>query len=122
MARILLVNNDAELRFFHRVLLETDGYEILEAMNAAAARKLLAYESVDAIVWDMQLKSNESWRHTQEIHSQYPHLPIVVNAGKHELRDFRDALGAVAVVPRGFGFPEVESMLSRIVSPAREQR
>jgi hypothetical protein len=70
----------------------------------------------------MQLKSNESRRLMQEIRSQCPHVPIVVNAGKHEVRDFREALDAVAVVPRAFGFPQVESTLSRIVSPAGEQR
>ncbi len=70
----------------------------------------------------MQLKSNESWQLMQEIRSQYPHLPIVVNAGEHELCDFRDAVGAVAVVTRALGFPQVESTLSRICSRAGEER
>ena len=122
IARILMINDNMELRLFHRVLLETDGYEILEAISADAARRVLARERVDAIVWDMQMQGNDGRSFLLEIRLRYPQLPIVVNAGKDELHDFRDALGKVAVVPRAFGFPEVESTLSRLVSSAGEQQ
>ena len=53
--RILLVDDDANLRSTLRICLETVGYECIEAQDGYDARVWLEHESPDVVVTDHQM-------------------------------------------------------------------
>ncbi|MDO4531829.1 MAG: response regulator transcription factor [Bacillota bacterium] len=59
MERILLVEDDKNLSFITKRLLESRGYEVSAALTLAEARELLKKKSFDLILLDMMLPDGE---------------------------------------------------------------
>ncbi len=122
MARILIVDENDEVRLFHRVLLEEwEGYEIVDVGTGAAAIEALAHEDVDAVVLDLRLPDIDGVQLLKAIRSLQPDLPVIINTGYNQLRDYFNSLGVKAFVPKTNGFPELESALAGVIS-AKTQR
>jgi DNA-binding response OmpR family regulator len=102
MARILIVEDDADLRLLYRIMLEQKGYEVLDAGTGKQALKVLAFEQIDAVVLDLGLPDNSGLQLIDEIRSQQSQMPII-NTGYDFLgEDFRD-WGADEVVSKSSG-------------------
>ncbi len=55
MARILLIDDEENLRNVVRLILEDDGYEVLEAGNGRAGLELYRQHHVDLIITDLAM-------------------------------------------------------------------
>ncbi len=68
MAKVLIIDDEAEIRLFHSILLEElDGYEVIDVGSGAAAREVLAREALDAVVVDFQVPDIDGPQFTNEI-------------------------------------------------------
>jgi DNA-binding NtrC family response regulator len=54
-SRILIVEDEANVRLNYRITLETEGYEVVEAATAASALLLLIEQSFAVAILDMRL-------------------------------------------------------------------
>jgi DNA-binding response OmpR family regulator len=54
-AKILIVDDEMNVRLNYRIALETEGYEIFEAASAASALEKLARQSFDLAILDMRM-------------------------------------------------------------------
>lgn len=52
VAQILVVDDETQIRALLCDLLESHGFEVLEAANGAQMREHLAQASVDLLIWD----------------------------------------------------------------------
>ena len=117
MAKVLIIDNEVEVRHFHRVLLEElDGYEIIDVGSGAAARKVLAREAVDAVVLDFQVPDIDGPQFTTEIRAHYPALPIIIDTGNDRFDDCFKNLNANAIVFKSSGFPDLENTLAYLTA------
>ena len=99
MARILLVEDDDNLRLLYRLRLEQVGYEIVAAVTGAQALNAIAREKFDAVVLDLGLPDYSGLQVLEVIASRQPHLPVIIHTG-YELwgDDFRSWAASAYVV------------------------
>jgi CheY-like chemotaxis protein len=53
--KILVVEDESNMRFLLRMILESDGYEVVEAKHGAAALECVKEESPDLVVTDLMM-------------------------------------------------------------------
>lgn len=115
MTRLLLIDRHADLRLFHRVLFEVEGYNVIDVGTADAARTVLAHGQPDAIVLDPQLTNENGLLFLREIKLANPEVPIIINTATDFLRHYCLDLGTAAFVLKSQGFPTLQRVVSNIL-------
>ncbi len=91
MVTVLLVDDDADTRANMRVLVEMDGFDVIEAATAAETRKRLL-EQPDVVVLDRKLPDGIADRLLLEFGELAPHCEFIVVTG---YADFDSAVTAM---------------------------
>lgn len=81
MKRILLIDDDSEVRRFLRVSLERAGYHVLEADNGKAGIELFRRAPVDLVVSDIFMPEKEGIETIRELRGEFPELKILAVSG-----------------------------------------
>ena len=122
MTRVLIVEDEAELRRLYRIVLERKGYEIAEAGSGRDAMKILAYERIDAVVLDLGLPDISGLQLIDEIRSQQRHIPIIINTAYDILGEDFHEWGADAFVSKSFGPAALIRAMEEIVPAELEMQ
>jgi len=86
--RILLVDDEANIRKMVSALLESEGFETLEAPNGQAALALVAVDAPDAVLLDLMMPPGPDGLATlEQLKKKAPHVPVVMMSGKANLAD-----------------------------------
>ena len=88
--RILIVDDDADLRRYFRMALQLAGFEIQEASDALVALNLIQQDPPDLVVLDLNLPTISGRAVHEELTATTAtrHIPIVVVTGSTEVHDF----------------------------------
>ncbi|HXA17841.1 MAG TPA: sigma-54 dependent transcriptional regulator [Thermoanaerobaculia bacterium] len=78
---VLLVDDEASIRFAVRDYLETQGWTVEEAVDCRSARSALRTAHTDVIVLDYRLPDGDTLTLLSEIKAIHPTLPVVVLTG-----------------------------------------
>ncbi|HEX7677112.1 MAG TPA: sigma-54 dependent transcriptional regulator [Thermoanaerobaculia bacterium] len=78
---VLLVDDEASIRFAVRDFLETQGWTVEEAVDCRSTRSALRTAHPDAIVLDYRLPDGDTLTLLSEIKAIHPTLPVVVLTG-----------------------------------------
>jgi DNA-binding response OmpR family regulator len=113
MARILLVEDDENLRYGLRFNLVRDGYEVIEASTAEDAKVLIESTSIDLGIFDVMLPGMsglELLEHARKIHRPFP---IMMLTARSDESDAVTALrlGADDYVRKPFGVAELTARI-----------
>jgi two-component system, OmpR family, response regulator len=77
--RLLLVDDNPDMRFLIARILKREGYEIIEAENGAFASEILQTDiAFNAILSDTQMPLMDGFRLLQECKALYPHIPFIL--------------------------------------------
>ncbi|MDQ7032773.1 MAG: sigma-54 dependent transcriptional regulator [Desulfonauticus sp.] len=79
MSRILIVDDEQDIRFSLKGILEDEGYEVLEA--ASGEEGLQLFTQVDLVFLDIWLPQKDGLEVLQEMRKQKPELPVVMISG-----------------------------------------
>ena len=116
MAAVLIVDDEALIRWFVAESLETSGHQILEA---GSAREALAYfESgsapVAVVVLDLKLPDSNDLGLLHRIQQVSPNSRIILMTahGTPDLLDQALREGAFAVLPKPFEITQVQSLVA----------
>jgi len=86
--RILLVDDEANIRKMVGALLESEGFETLEAPNGQAALERIADDPPDAVLLDLMMPPGPDGLATlEQLKKRAPHVPVVMMSGKANLAD-----------------------------------
>ena len=117
-ARILVVEDDENIRELVDVILSGAGYEVVTASDGAAALQVVGTARPDLVLLDMRMPIMDGWEFARQYRARpEPHAPIVV------LTAARDAAQRAAEIHAdGFlGKPfDVESLLSLVSQHAHQ--
>ena len=75
---VLLVDDEPDIRFTARFMLEPEGYALLEAPTGEAALELLAETTPDAILLDIRLPGIQGWEVLDHVRKSQPGIPVVM--------------------------------------------
>jgi len=84
----LLVDDEANIRKMVSALLESEGFETLEAPNGHAALERIADDTPDAVLLDLMMPPGPDGLATlEQLKKRAPHVPVVMMSGKANLAD-----------------------------------
>jgi two-component system, OmpR family, KDP operon response regulator KdpE len=108
MAKVLVIDDEAQIRRFLRAGYELHGYTVMEAENAATGLKAATMGAVDLIVLDLNLPDLEGSEVLERIRS-WSNIPVIVlsiqSNEQEKVRLLR--LGADDYVVKPFGIAEL---------------
>ena len=78
---ILLVDDDAPVRVMLARLLRTQGHEVLQAENAAAAYAILEARRPDLIISDIVMPGESGIDLRRHVLERWPDLPVILISG-----------------------------------------
>ena len=102
--RILIVDDEDQIRTLLARLLSPHGYECLTAESAAAARRLLKETEVALVLSDVNMPGESGIDFTREVLAQYPDTAVVMVTGMDDRRyaEIAIELGAYGYVLKPF--------------------
>jgi CheY-like chemotaxis protein len=118
--RALLVDDNADVRFLARCLLEGNGFEVSEADSGPAALELLTGELPDIVLLDVQMPEMDGWETLETIRGNpaTASLPVVLWTVKGRPEDVVRGweLGCDGYLPKPFDAGQLEDEVRRTVS------
>jgi CheY-like chemotaxis protein len=113
--RILVVDDDRDLRELLAAVLSSAGYEVLTAENGAAALSILRTVLPDLIILDLMMPVMNGWqfREAQTALPDYARIPVICLSGHHAARHQASALGISACVLKPFEIDNLFEVVSR---------
>jgi DNA-binding response OmpR family regulator len=119
---VLVVDDDAAIRFLCRVNLELDGWVVHEAEAIEQARETLAATPVDIILLDVHVGIESGLDFIEEIRARHSGIPVVLLTGSVGSPSL-DVVAADAVIPKPFTPDQLAATLGKLVRrPAPEAR
>lgn len=89
-AKILIVDDEADIRKIVRLLLEKKGFSVIEASNGAIAIEKVKNDEIDLIIMDIMMPKMSGIEATRKIR-EFSTLPILFLTAKSLVRDKEDA-------------------------------
>ena len=83
MFRILIVDDDKNIRYLLREVLEMEKYTVFTAENGRQALDVTAKEHVDLVVVDITMPQMDGYEFTRTVRETHADLPILMISAKH---------------------------------------
>lgn len=114
-ARILIVDDQRDIRELTTAVLSGDGYEVAAVGSGVEALDLLARERFDLVLLDINMPEMDGWETLRLIRADemLALLPVVMFSVKGEIRDKVQSMqeGALDYITKPF---ELEQLLNRV--------
>lgn len=78
MSKILLVDDEPNVRLVYREVLTEKGHEVFEAESGEETFKILNSENVELVVLDIKLRLESGLNVLQKITKEFPDIPVVL--------------------------------------------
>lgn len=110
MAKILVVDDEEEVRKLLSRFFVAKGYQLLATGTAEKAIAILENEKVDAVLLDINLPATNGLEALRKIRASWPELPVLMISGQQEEDVAKATLeeGAFDYVVKPFDFDYLE--------------
>jgi|ERR1700752_2215214 CheY-like chemotaxis protein len=78
MSKILVVDDEPNVRLVYKEVLSDGGYQVLEAESVKETLDILSHEPIDLVVLDIKLRSESGLDVLQRITNEFPNLPVIL--------------------------------------------
>lgn len=109
--RVLVVDDDPDIRDLLVSVLIDDGYEAASARNGREALDILDSFPADAVILDLMMPVMDGWTFAEHLRQRDRRPPIVVLSAATDVRRHAEKVGATDVIPKPF---DIEMLLPRI--------
>ncbi len=112
MIRILVIDDDFQMREMLGVILERKGYDVKTASDGKAALQLQSKKPFDIVITDIIMPEKEGLETISELRRGYPRLKIIAISGGGQYKpegylELAKQLGADRVLAKPFGSWEI---------------
>ena len=120
-ARVLVVDDEANLRKVLSALLRQRGYEVTTVANGQEALDLLGTEAHDVMLTDLRMPEVDGMALLSEVRSRRPRMPVVVLTAHGTVDTAVNAmkLGAFDYLTKPFDRAELEIVIGKAVRAAQ---
>ena len=119
MSRILVVDDEPNLRLVYNEELSDEGYEVLEAESGKETFEILNHEPVDLIVLDIKLGSESGLDVLQKITKQFPDIPVILCSAYSAFQDDYTSWLAESYVVKSSDSDELLKEVKRVLNKRR---
>ena len=81
MERILIIDDEQQIRSMLRLMLERDGYEVVEAPDGIEGIKAYRQKPADLIITDLIMPNKDGIGMIIDLHKEYPDVKIIAMSG-----------------------------------------
>lgn len=115
--RVLIVEDEGNIRHFIKTILITNGYQVVEAGEISEAEMTFVSHSPDAVILDLGLPDGDGMDFLKKIRREFS-TPIIVLSARTDEKDKVEALdaGANDYITKPFG---TEELLARVRAAIR---
>jgi CheY-like chemotaxis protein len=120
MATILVVDDEPELRSSVRAMLETYGYEVVEAADSDAAVAALGAVRPDVILTDIYMPGADGIELINALRTWPEKIPVIAMSGGRiggsDALAAAEKLGAVGIIDKPFRVSNLLEMVDRVIA------
>ncbi len=126
MARILIVDDDVQVREMLRQKLERSGYEAVEAPDGKVAIKLHHAQPADLIIMDIIMPEKEGIETITELRRDFPDVKIIAISGGSRGIESKNCLhiakklGAQHTFQKPFKLEELLAVIQQLIKNGEE--
>ncbi len=115
--KILVVEDDREIRHSITTVLELEGMNVLTAENGLAAQRILLHETVSLVVTDLKMPGMNGLSLLAWLQHEGPSTPVVMMSAYGEISDAVEAmkLGAEDYIVKPFDMQEFLLRIQRVI-------
>jgi PAS domain S-box-containing protein len=115
--RVLLVEDDEEIRGSTEDLLELLGHEVVAVSSAEAARGALVAGRFDVLLTDVSLPGSSGVELAREVMKRYPETRIIIASGDGSatIGGAGARLDAAVLLPKPYAMAQIQEALARVV-------
>ena len=84
--RILVVEDDCQIRNFIKYIIEKEGYKLFNACNGESALSIIVSEKIDLIILDLGLPDFDGIKIIEKIR-EWSEVPIIVVSARDQDKD-----------------------------------
>lgn len=115
--RILVVDDEPDIRATVQAMLEIEGYEVAVAANGADALAAIEREAPDLILLDMRMPVLDGWGFAAELRRRGLAIPVVVMTAARDAARWAAEIAAPAFVSKPFRFDDLLRAVERARAP-----
>jgi CheY-like chemotaxis protein len=121
--RVLLVDDQDELRQLYRRTLLKDGHEIVTASNGRAAVEVAQQSRFDVVISDVRMPDMGGIELLQQLHERDPDLPVLLVSGSPDLDTAMKAVqfGAIEYLVKPVAFDKLRASAARAIEMRRKR-
>jgi DNA-binding NtrC family response regulator len=114
--KLLVADDEKNLRELYKTELEEEGYEVVTAANAAEVMKLLEAGEYDVIVLDIKMPGMSGIDLLQKIMARDKRQPVVLNTAFPSYRDNFMTWPAEAYVVKSSDTTELKQVVKKVLA------
>ena len=115
--RILVVDDEPHIRATVTAMLESEGYDVIEATNGADALRAVEAAPPDIVLLDMRMPVLDGWGFAAELRRRGHHVPIVVMTAASDAARWASEIAAPAFVAKPFGIDDLITAVENARQP-----
>jgi DNA-binding response OmpR family regulator len=116
--RVLVVDDDPDIRELLFTALEDEGFEVVPAGNGQEALAIIENFRPDVIILDLMMPVMDGWQFAAELRKRDEDIPIVLLSAARDLRTHAKTLFAADIIEKPFDLAELLPKIARVASAA----
>ena len=117
MSRILLVDDDPEIRELIAMGLESAGFEVIMAENGQEGLQRFNDETPDLILTDIKMPEMDGIEFIKNVRNSDGTVPIIVSSGFAETQDLATEIGANGFLSKPFRSKNLIDTIEQFLRP-----
>ncbi len=115
MARLLIIDDEGDIRHLYAAELEDEGYEVCATGNSSEALELLRTREFDLVILDIQLDQESGLELLQKIARERGQLPVILCTAFSSYRDDFSSWLADAYVVKSSDLNELKDQVRHML-------
>ncbi len=122
MPKILIVEDEKNLRLLYKKDLEEDGYQVVTAANAIEGLKALESEPLDLVVLDIRMPGMDGLEAMGRILDRHPKIPVILNSAYSSYKDNFMSWAADAYIIKSADTGELRAKIRELLGAGPKPR
>lgn len=120
--KILVVDDDPQIRESLRKVLRAEGYEVALAADGQEGIGRFNAERIDLLVLDLNLPGNSGWDIFGTLTSLNPFLPIIIITGRQNQHELAAGAGVGTLMQKPLDVPRLLQTITELLAESAETR
>jgi DNA-binding response OmpR family regulator len=120
MRKILVIEDEKNLRVLYQQDLESDGFAVVTAATAAEGLSIVETQRPDLVVMDIRLPGMDGLEAMSRLLDKHPRIPVVLNSAYSSYKDSFMSWSADAYVVKSADTGELRARVRELLGPRTE--